>query len=190
MNTPSHQPVSLLLRGLAVGACALTLATGCTASNVTHDAPAEVLAATDTSPTFVGTNSEWVDAQIACVERHGVAAERGPENDNPSYAVSSQGVGEERSAEVMEICRQEIGELNVAGWDDEALTEYYEQSLSLYRCLVDAGYSMPPMPSLESFLDDVERQGFSEFDAIGLAANAGTGASLTDVLADCPRPTE
>jgi hypothetical protein len=77
-----------------------------------------------------------------------------------------------------------VGELYEPPATEASVTAEYEWLLGQYRCLVAAGFTMEPAPSLETVLDEWRAKGYGSFDPVGMAGNYGAA------LAACPRSTE
>lgn len=161
---------------------------GCTAMDVPSVSPGsatstESAGAQTPGKVFVGTDSEWVAAKMACVERHGLAVIPGDVNDSPSFGVSAEGVGQARVDEVLAACDEEVGMPSYSPPTLESQRILYEWRRGQHRCLLDSGFAMPEPPSFDAGLS---QDGYLVWDPIADVPDSDYGRAL----AACPRSTE
>jgi hypothetical protein len=96
---------------------------------------------------------EAQDRMFSCLEARGFRVDRAPDGSAEIHAAEGD-TDAEQLRRAMQECEEQAGFPELAPLSVAEVEELYKESLDAEQCLISAGYSPPPHPSLEQFVQD------------------------------------
>ena len=127
------------------------------------------------------------EAAAACMRAKGLMVqEQQLPGEPPTLEVDGLLFGFERTGEMIMDCWREVERATWRTPTVEAAEALFDATYLRYECFVSHGFSPPPPPSRESFIDDYMRQGWALFDPSGDILTDHPYLLWEDIALICP----
>lgn len=136
-------------------------------------------------PTFQGTQREYVQKMVKCLQDAGFNVQINANGDGWSDPTLPSSQNDAMNA-AGDQCIREIGEIQTKNFTDQQLAGFYGGLKKQYECLQENGFPTDPAPSLQAYQDHAHQTGIPDWNVMSALPRSQIPAALTA----CPNPVQ